>query len=53
MFEDSCVALASAHRAGFRTVGIYDKHNFGQDMIRALADIYIAPGESMTKCIEV
>jgi len=52
VFEDSCVALTSAHKAGFHTVGVYDRHNFGQDTIQALSDIYIAPGEDMTKCIK-
>lgn len=51
VFEDSCVGLTTAHNAGFHTVGIYDPYNFGQDTIRALADIYIAPGEDMTKCL--
>ena len=50
--EDSCVALTTAHRAGFRSVGVYDRFNYGQDTIQALADIYIGPGESMTKCLE-
>lgn len=51
VFEDSCVALTTAHRAGFHTVGVYDRFNFGQDTIAQLADLYIGPGESMTKCI--
>ncbi|MBE6972605.1 MAG: HAD family hydrolase [Ruminococcaceae bacterium] len=51
VFEDSCVGLTTAHKAGFHTVGIYDAYNFGQDTIQSLADIYIAPGEDMTKCL--
>ena len=52
VFEDACVALTTAHRAGFHTVGVYDRFNFGQDTIAQLADIYIGPGQPMTKCIE-
>jgi HAD superfamily hydrolase (TIGR01509 family) len=51
VFEDSLVALQTAVRAGFKTVGIYDQFNFGQDEIRTLVDEYIGPGESITRLI--
>lgn len=47
VFEDSCVALETAKQAGFKTVGIYDKHNFGHDRSRAAADIYVDDGISL------
>lgn len=51
VFEDSLAALKTAAGAGFKTVGIYDQFNFGQDEIRTLVDEYIGPGESITRLI--
>jgi HAD superfamily hydrolase (TIGR01509 family) len=52
VFEDSVVALETASRAGYKTVGIYDKYNFGLDRIPQIVDIYIDNGESLSKLIE-
>jgi len=47
VFEDSFVALQSAHRAGFPTVGVYDRYGFRQDILQETATIYIAEGETL------
>jgi HAD superfamily hydrolase (TIGR01509 family) len=51
VFEDSLVALQTAAKAGFSTVGIYDRFNYGQEEIRNLVDVYIAPGETLRKLL--
>lgn len=51
VFEDSAVAIQTADRIGMKTVGIYDKYNFGQDIIAQTATVYIAEGEDLTKLI--
>ena len=53
MFEDSYVALQTAKRIGMPTVGIYDANNYGQDILRANSDHYIAEGESLTRLIGI
>ena len=52
VFEDSFVALETAKKAGFQTVGIYDKYNFGQDRLKAASDIYVGEGESLAVLID-
>ncbi|MBQ3132798.1 MAG: HAD family phosphatase [Clostridia bacterium] len=52
VFEDSLVAIETAAGIGMKTVAIYDRFNFGQERMRALADVYVADGESLTKLIE-
>ncbi len=49
IFDDSLVAINTARKAGFKTIGIYDKFNFGQDEIKANADYYIDKGETLLK----
>ena len=51
VFEDSQVAIDTAHKAGFMTVGIFDENNYGYDEIKKTADICIDDGESLTKLI--
>lgn len=51
VFEDSLVAISTAHAIGMQTVGIYDKYNFGQEKIREIAAEYIAEGETLMKLI--
>lgn len=51
VFEDAFVAVSTAVRAGLPTVAIYDQYNPYQDKIQALADIYIAPGETLLKLL--
>ena len=53
VFEDSAVALTTASKAGFKTVGIYDRCNFGHDIARSVSDIYIDDGETLKKAEEV
>ena len=52
IFEDSVVALETASRAGYHTVGIYDQYNFGLDRIPSIVDIYIDKDESLERLIE-
>ncbi len=51
VFEDSYVAIETAHRAGFMTVGIHDKNSFCQDVIKKTADLYIGENETLLKLI--
>lgn len=51
VFEDSSVAITTAAKSGFKTVGIYDKHNFGHEEIKRIADEYIERGETLIKLI--
>ena len=51
IFEDSRVALETATKAGYQTVGIYDKYNFGIDKVKEISTVYIADGESLAKLI--
>jgi len=36
IFEDSHIAICTADKMGIKTVGIYDKYNYGQDEIKKL-----------------
>ena len=49
--EDSYVALETAKRAGFHTVGVYDRNNYGQERLRAAADRYVPEGEELDALI--
>ena len=49
VFEDSLVAIRTAHDAGMRTVGVYEKNNYGHDEMAGLADIYIGPGHTLNE----
>lgn len=52
VFEDSLVALETAAKAGFPTVGIYDRYNNPyQEKIRQISNEYIAQNENLTKLI--
>lgn len=51
IFEDSLVAIKTAVKVGFPTVGIYDRFNFGQDEIKKIANEYIADGETLMKLV--
>lgn len=51
VFEDSFVALTTAHNAGLLTVGVYDKYSHNQEGIKNLADVYIAKGETLNKLL--
>jgi beta-phosphoglucomutase-like phosphatase (HAD superfamily) len=46
VFEDSIVALDSATRAGFNTVGVYDRYGFDLERLGKLSTVYL--DENMT-----
>ena len=52
VFEDSHVAIETAHSIGMKTVGIYDDYNYGQDEIKKTANAYIAKGETLLKLLD-
>ena len=51
VFEDSLLAIKTANKAGFKTVAIYDKNNYGQEEMKKIADEYIADGETLVKLV--
>ena len=51
VFEDSHVAIMTAHKAGLKTVGIYDRFNYGQEEMQKIATEYVADGETLEKLI--
>ncbi|MBO5453213.1 MAG: HAD family phosphatase [Clostridia bacterium] len=51
VFEDSLVAIDTAHKIGMKTVGIYDKYNFGHDEMKKIATVYVDNGETLLKLI--
>ncbi len=44
VFEDSFVALESAKRAGFKTVGVYDRCNFEHGRLKEASSLFIGEG---------
>ena len=51
VYEDSYVAIETAKKAGFKTVGIYDKNNYGQEEMKKISTEYIGEGETLLKLI--
>lgn len=51
VFEDSAVAIDTAHKLGMKTVAVYDRYNYGQEQMRATADEYIADGETLLRIV--
>ena len=47
VIEDSYVALETAKNAGFQTVGVFDKFQFGQDRLENASDIYLPEGTAL------
>lgn len=47
VFEDSLVAIETAIGIGMHTVAIYERYNFGQEIMKRIADFYVAAGESL------
>lgn len=47
VFEDSAVALETAHRVGLMTVGVYDLYTPDHARVIAVSDRYLAAGEGM------
>ena len=52
VFEDSALAVSTAKKAGFYTVGIYDKYNYDHDVLEANSDIFVCDGENITKAVK-
>ena len=52
VFEDSFVAIETAKSIGVKTVGIYDKYNYGQDRLKASSDVYLEDG-NLEKLISI
>ena len=52
VFEDSHIEIETADRIGMKTVGIYDKYNYGQEEMKKVATSYIAEGETLKKLID-
>ena len=53
VFEDSYVALETAKGVGFKTVGVFDRYNFGQDRLRASSDYYLGEGVPLDTALSV
>lgn len=53
VFEDSFIALETAKRAGFMTVGIYDRYNTDQERVKASSDIYVSEGQTLDNLISL
>ena len=51
VFEDSYVALETAGRIGFHTIGIYDPNNYGHDRLKSASEIYMDRGETLSDLI--
>ena len=51
VFEDSYLALETAKKAGFMTVGIYDEGNYEHNRLRAASDFYIEDGMTFLNMI--
>lgn len=51
VFEDSLLAIQTANKIGLKTVGIYDKYNFGHNEMQQIATEYIGENEDLTKLI--
>lgn len=51
VFEDSLVAIETAHKIGLKTVAIYDRYNYGQEQMKAIADEYIEDGETLMRLV--
>lgn len=52
VFEDSHIAIDTADKIGMKTVGIYDKYNYGQEEIEKIATVYIAKDDTLEKLID-
>ncbi len=51
VFEDSLVALKTAKKAGFQTVGVFDKHHDNWAQVKEVSKVFIDDGETMMKLI--
>lgn len=53
VFEDSFVALETAKKFGTKTIGIFDKFNYGQDRLELASNYYLSEGKSLSVLKEV
>ena len=53
VFEDSYVALETAKKVGFQTVGIFDQYNFEQERLKKVSDIYLDKDQSLDSLISM
>lgn len=53
VFEDSYVALETAKKLGTKTIGIFDKFNYGQDRLKLASNYYLDEGKSLSVLKEV
>ncbi len=51
VFEDSLTAIETATAAGFKTVGIYDRNNFGTERVAKIATEYVGADASFRELI--
>ena len=51
VFEDSALALETARRAGFVTVGVYDSHHSSAERLAAAADLYLGEGTTLADAL--
>ena len=51
VFEDSYVALETAKKVGFHTVGVFDRHNFDQERLKNASDIYLNASQPLDAVI--
>ena len=51
VFEDSIVAIETSVKAGYKTVGIYDRCGFAHDEMQRLSDRYVGEGDSLKALI--
>lgn len=49
VFEDSILSIETATKAGYKTVGVYDKYNFNLDRVAELSTEYIGEGDSLAR----
>lgn len=52
IFEDSVVAIETAVKAGYNTVGIYDRYNYGTERIPLIATVFVGEGDSLLSLVE-
>lgn len=52
VFEDSALALATAKRAGFATVGVYDHHHSAEERLRSVSDVYLGKGQTLLDALQ-
>ena len=52
VFEDSALALETAKKAGFVTVGVYDAHQTSSKRLLAAADVYLGEGTTLANAMQ-